>query len=446
MNQSPSGNSRQVWLGIIISLICLVAIFYFIRPQEIIEAIKTARYEYLLISAVAIVVFMFMRAIRWRFMLNNDAPIMTVFHIQNIGYLISTVLPLRLGDVARSVLIGSVPPITISRGISTMVFERVLDMLFIVILLPFTLASVDYLPEWMRGGALVSGIAAIAAFLILIIAANQRANVEKVVTYVLDYLPFLNTKAWVNRTDNFLAGLDTLTRLKDGTILLLLSIVTWVPIIVAYYTTLIAVNINATPLMAAFVVCAAALSVALPSSPGQIGVFHAGVIAALQVWGRPEAASASFAFLYHALNSTVLILLGIIGIFSTGSTFRQVVDSTRDFLNRKENTRAGSNSSSPGRGACWHRRADEPRPEGHPTVAQEGPTPGSCHPVAARASGSGIVSPSASRYLTQSARHSRSAASASERVSPSPTTSGISTRRTTPYGSASSSRHSQTRR
>jgi uncharacterized protein (TIRG00374 family) len=261
---------------------------------------------------------------------------MTVFHIQNIGYLVSTVLPLRLGDIARSVLIGSVPPITISRGISTMVVERLLDMLFIVTLLPLTLASVDYLPDWMRAGALFSGIAAVGAIIILIVAANQRPLVKRVVSKVLKYIPFLNTEAWVDRTDSFLAGLDKLTHLKDGTILLLLSLVTWIPIIFAYYTTMLAVNLEATLVMAAFIVCAAALSVALPSSPGQIGVFHAGVIAALQVWGQPDAASASFAFLYHALNSTVLITLGIIGIFSTGSTFRQVVNSTREFLRRRE--------------------------------------------------------------------------------------------------------------
>ena len=84
--------------------------------------------------------------------------------------------------------------------------------------------------------------------------------------------------------------------------------------------------------MAAFVVCAAALSVALPSSPGQIGVFHAGVIAALQVWGQPEAQAASFAFLYHVINTAVMIGFGIVGIIATGSTFRQVVASTQEFL------------------------------------------------------------------------------------------------------------------
>ncbi len=340
MKREDSGNQRQLWLGIIISLICLAAIFYFIQPQEIITALKTARYGFLILSAMGIIAFLMIRAVRWRYMLNDDAPWITVFHIQNIGYLISTILPFRLGDVARAVLIGSVPPITISRGISTMVVERVLDMLFIVTLLPFTLASIDYLPDWMRLGARASGILAIAAIIILIIAANQRTIAVRIVTRVLEFVPFLNSEAWAKRTDSFLAGLDSLTHLKDGIILFLLSIVVWIPIILAYYATMLAANLEPTLVMAAFVVCAAALSVALPSSPGQIGVFHAGVIAALQVWGQPQAASAGFAFLYHAINTVVLIILGIIGIAGTGSTFRQVVTSAQAFRYRDGDDKA----------------------------------------------------------------------------------------------------------
>jgi uncharacterized protein (TIRG00374 family) len=335
MKQQETSSRRQLWLGIIISAACLAAIFYFIRPQEIIAAMKTARYGYLVLSASGIIAFLMIRAVRWRFMLNNAAPWLTVFHIQNIGYLISTVLPLRLGDIARAVLIGNVPPITISRGISTMVVERVLDMLFIVTLLPFTLAGVEVLPDWMRVGARASGIAAIAAITILILAANKRVLAVRIVYRILDYVPFMNTQAWVARAENFLSGLDSLTHLKDGVVLLTLTIATWIPIILAYYATMLAVNLQPSLLMAAFVVCAAAFSVALPSSPSQIGVFHAGVIAALQVWGQPEAASASFAFIYHALNSMILIVLGIIGIVGTGSTFRHVVTSTQAFLNRE---------------------------------------------------------------------------------------------------------------
>ncbi len=336
MQDQPNNNRRQIWLGILISLISLGAIFYFVRPGDILVALQSTRYAFLLFTAAGIIAFLVIRAVRWRFLLHNDAPWSTVFHIQNIGYLLSSILPLRIGDIARAVLIGSVPPITIARGVSTMVVERLLDMLFIVALLPFALSGVEQMPDWMRAGAQAMGVAAIVGIAVLIVAANQRERAVNLVEKILEFIPFLNTAAWTARADSFLAGLDSLTRFKDGVILILLTIATWLPIIFAYYATLLAVNLEPNWVMAAFVVCAAALSVALPSSPGQIGVFHAGVIAALQVWGQPEAQAASFAFLYHVINMAIMIGFGIVGILATGSTFRQVVQSTQEFMNKDE--------------------------------------------------------------------------------------------------------------
>jgi uncharacterized membrane protein YbhN (UPF0104 family) len=324
MQEQSNKNRRQIWLGILISAVSLAAIFFFIQPEEILSALQTARYGYLLLTALGIIAFLAIRAVRWRYMLNNDASWSKVFHIQNIGYLLSAILPLRIGDVARAVLIGSVPPITIARGVSTMA------------LLPFALSGVEEMPDWMRAGAQGMGIAAIGTIIVLIVAANQRERATRLVESFLDHIPFLNAEAWAARTDSFLAGLESLTSLKDGAYLIVLTIATWLPIILAYYATLLAVNLEPNLVMASFVVCAAALSVALPSSPGQIGVFHAGVIAALQVWGQPEGQAASFAFLYHAVNMAIMIGFGIVGIAATGSTFRQVVASTQEFMKRDE--------------------------------------------------------------------------------------------------------------
>jgi uncharacterized protein (TIRG00374 family) len=324
----------------VLSVLCLGAIFFFIEPAEIVAALRTAQYEYLLVSALGIVAFLALRAVRWRFMLNNDVPWWTVFHIQNIGYMMTHLLPLRLGDVARAVLIGNVPPVTIARGISTMVIERVLDLLFIVTLLPFALTQVEQLPGWMQTAAEASGFLALAAIVVLIVAANQRPLAMRVARTILLKLRLRRFEPWLTHLDSLLAGLSSLTRWRDGLILLLLSVLVWLPILIAYYFVMRAVHLQPTAAMTAFVVCAAALSVALPSSPGQVGVFHAGVIAALQVLGQPAAESASFAFLYHALNMVSVIILGLWGIFSTGATFKQVVASAQSFMRRQKETAA----------------------------------------------------------------------------------------------------------
>lgn len=329
MQNSNDLNRRQVWLGVLASVASLAAIFFFIEPAAIWEALQTANYGYLFLTAVNIPLFLLLRAVRWRFLLRHEAPLPTVFHIQNIGYLATNLLPLRLGDVVRAVLIGNVPPITLARGLSTMVVERVLDMLFVVTLLPFTLAEVATLPSWMQSAARASGFAAVAAIVLLVVAANQRPFVHRLATAILQAIPRLDAATWLRRLDDLLTGLSSITRLGEGGVLVGLSILLWLPILGAYYLALTAVHIQPTWSMAAFVFCASAFSVALPSSPGQIGVFHAGVIAALQLLGQPEAASASFAFLYHAMNLLLMVLFGLYGINRTGSTFGNVLAAAR---------------------------------------------------------------------------------------------------------------------
>ncbi len=342
-------NGRSLYIGIGVSVACLAAIFLFISPREIWTALQSAQYEYLGLSAFYILLFMLFRAVRWRFMLNNVISWREVFHIQNIGYMLTNILPLRIGDVARAVLIGNVPPVTVAQGISTMVVERVFDMLFIVTLLPFTLAEVAVLPDWMQQAARISGILTLSGIVVLIVAANQRPFANRLVLIIFEkiekyqqkgiiffkWIPPIHPKNWSRRADNFLDGLGSLTRFKDGSILILLTLCTWFPIIGSYYSTLVAVNLEPNFTMAGFVMCIAAFSIAAPSSPGQIGVYHAGVIAALQLLGQPEAESASFAFLYHALNLSSMVLLGVIGIYGTGSAFNQVVASTRTFMQRR---------------------------------------------------------------------------------------------------------------
>lgn len=339
MGNERTGKRAQFWIGIGISVACLLAIFMFIRPSEILAELKNARYQFLLLAMVSLIAFMVLRAVRWQFLLQNgwsntsEIAYSKVFHIQNIGYLLTNILPFRLGDVARAILIGNVPPITISKGISTMVVERVFDLLFFVILFPFTLTAIDSLPDQIRSAFLLIGAIAILGAIILVVAANQRDLAIRVTNWILNRLPRIDPEVWIRRLNDLLLGLSTLTRPKDGLTVVLLSIVVWIPIVVGYYMALLAVNLQPTFLETAFIVSIAAFSVTAPSSPGQVGVFEASVTFAIAgILGMPKAQAASFAFLYHAANYVVLGVLGVIGIFRTSNTFGSVIASTRSSL------------------------------------------------------------------------------------------------------------------
>ncbi len=335
--QNNSGNKRiQFWVGVAVSVVCLAAVFVFIEPAEIWEAIKNTDYKLWSLAILALIAFLMLRAVRWRFMLSvgfkdqNPISYGNVFHIQNIGYMLTNILPFRLGDVARAVLIGNIPPITISLGLSTMVVERVFDLLFFVILFPFTLAAVGELPSEIEFAFRLTGVLALVVVLALIGAANKRDFALRIATTILNRIPFLNNEIWLRRLDDLLRGLEVLTHPKDGILLVLLSIMVWIPIILGYFLGLRAVNLDPTFIEAAFVVCISAFSVTAPSSPGQVGVFEASVAFAVAgLLGMPDGKAASFAFLYHGVNYVVIGALGVIGISRTGETFGSVMASTK---------------------------------------------------------------------------------------------------------------------
>jgi len=339
MASNQSSNRQRFWIGIAVSVVCLAAVLMVVDPGQVVDTVAETRYELWLLCALSLLLFMIFRAVRWRFMLNSGLDASqrlaygTVFHIQNIGYFLNNLLPFRLGDVARAVLIGNVPPLTISRGLSTMVAERVFDLAFIVLLFPFTVGSVTSVPPSVNSAVRLAGVAAFMGILVLIIAANRPQTAMRVARALLKRIPRINAQSWVERLEDLLGGLDSLTRFRDGLALLILSVVVWLPIMGGYYAGLRAVNLDVSLQQAAFVVCIAAFGVTAPSSPGQVGVFEASVTLAIAgILGLPEAEAATFAVLYHVLNYAVLGILGAIGISRTGQTFSHVVASARSMV------------------------------------------------------------------------------------------------------------------
>ena len=96
MEQNSHKGRWQIWLGILIGVACLAAVFtLYARPSEIIESLRHVHPGYLLIGGLAVVGFLVIRAVRLLFMLDYAIPYSKVFHIQNIGYMLSQLLPLK---------------------------------------------------------------------------------------------------------------------------------------------------------------------------------------------------------------------------------------------------------------------------------------------------------------------------------------------------------------
>jgi uncharacterized protein (TIRG00374 family) len=217
-----------------------------------------------------------------------------------------------------------------------MVAERMLDLLFMVILFPIAVASLGEMPVEIKTAVRLASFLAIAAAVVLIGAANQREISVKIATAILDRIPKLDTLVWSRRLNDLLLGLNVFTRLSDAILLIILSILVWLPIIGGYYVGLRGMNLDVTVMEAAFVVCISAFALSIPSTPGGVGPQDAGItFAVASVLGQPGGAAVTFAFLFRGVNYLVLGILAIIGISLTGETFGSVIKSTQSFVQNR---------------------------------------------------------------------------------------------------------------
>ena len=88
MPASPS-LSRQDWRkivpGVIISALALVAIFYLVDLRRLVDALLLADYRFIILLLAITVVWVVVRSIAWRTLLQERAPLGMVFLTLNEG-------------------------------------------------------------------------------------------------------------------------------------------------------------------------------------------------------------------------------------------------------------------------------------------------------------------------------------------------------------------------
>jgi len=315
MNKSKNKSKRrwQLWLGLIISGVALVLALRGIDLSKVAEALAQAEYIYLIPAILGMLAYMFARAVRWQ-LLMPQVSLSRCFWVTNIGYLVSNVFPLRAGDPIRAVVIGMDKRVSTAAALSTVVVERVLDMLMVVAILAGVVPFISGVGDTAIFG-LIAGGAAIAALAVLLFLAFRPDWGRSVLRWGLDLIPRLDSERLAQSFDGLFEGLAPLRSGRRGLALLAWSVVTWACVLIFYWS-LLRAFLSPPPLLASpFLVCVVGLGMAIPSSPGAMGVFHAVARYGLAVpFGVPEDQAFTIAFAMHTFQYTLGCLLGLVGL------------------------------------------------------------------------------------------------------------------------------------
>ncbi|MCX7669643.1 MAG: flippase-like domain-containing protein, partial [Anaerolineae bacterium] len=158
-----------------ISVAFLVLALRGIRIEELWHTLRHASYGWLVPAVIATVAALAIKAWRWQMLFRPEyhPKFNTVFTALSAGYLVSNVLPARLGEVVSVVLLVGEEPVSMARALSTLIVMRLLDLLTLLAVLVGLLPFVR-LPAEMTHAAQGLGMVALAASVLIVFLSFHR--------------------------------------------------------------------------------------------------------------------------------------------------------------------------------------------------------------------------------------------------------------------------------
>jgi len=316
----------QFTISIIISIIFLYLAVRKVKFAELLENILSANLWYLLISLVLALFGLIIRSKRWQYIANKpDSKYRHFFESTSFGLMINNVLPFRIGDFAQAYLLSKKENLTKSRSFSTIIMERLSDLVPPVLIL-ITGSFFVFLPKEITKGRIF--IFVIIVFLGLFLLVKLENNFVKLINF---FLPEGKIKERIlGLFQNFLSAMSVIKSPYLFTRIFGLTFFVWFIYALSTYFCLLAFDIpvRASPSLnlfhAALIVSITAIAYMIPASPGALGTFEFFNILALAIFHIDKTSALSYALVNHFIGWVPVTLLGIYVLLKSGLSIKQI--------------------------------------------------------------------------------------------------------------------------
>jgi uncharacterized protein (TIRG00374 family) len=277
-----------------------------LESEDFLQTLRGARWGYLIPSTLLNILTAGVIVTRWKTLLNHRARFTDCLAANQIGAYLNTLLPLRLGDFARSyILQRHVPELSKVAILTSIGAELTFDMLVLMVLLAGVLVVLP-LPSLLTGAGTLLAIATVIA----VVGVLTLARGDEIVDRFLGWLP--------ERAEGFILGI--LHRMRDGLsslrsnrqigIVLLWTVSGYAIQVISNWLLLRAFLANVELSAGLVALVGAGLGLALPLLPGSTGTYELAVTLALTSLGIEAEAAAAFALVLHGQQVAITILMG----------------------------------------------------------------------------------------------------------------------------------------
>ncbi|MGH7857494.1 MAG: lysylphosphatidylglycerol synthase transmembrane domain-containing protein [Candidatus Binatia bacterium] len=303
----------------------LSAIFLYLAArgvswEEVWTAMGEARLVYLLPMIAGSILPLCFRAWRWGVLVRplRHVRFSSLFAATSIGFAANMLLPLRAGEVARPWALAQREGIPFAQAMATVALERLFDMAILLLLFSVATLTLPVPDDWKQYGwffLLAFGLL-FATFFFLErypVAALQAAET------FLRVFPSQASARLLGLARSFVDGLASLGSARAVVLALLHSLGVWLSIAVCFGYGLSAFSLEVPWVRAALTTTTfVAIAVSIPGGPGFIGMFQAGCVVALGVFGVPKSLAFSYSVLIHLVQFATTVALGLYFLAAAG--------------------------------------------------------------------------------------------------------------------------------
>ena len=303
---------KKYLIGLLVSLVFLYLAFRKVDYSELWEALKGANYWYIFPNIVLVVLSMWMRAYRWRFMIDpiKRVGLGRLFSSVMIGFMANNVLPARLGEFVRAYSLGTKEDISRSATFATIVIERIFDGFSLLFILWLALLFSPF-PDWVKKASNLFLLMNLATLGFLVFFEVKRETTLKFFDFIFRLLPQSVSSRAKEILEKFMGGLKVFRDIPSLIWILAWSIFIWAVVGISNYFIFLAFDLHP-PIQASFILLViVSLGVMLPSSPGFVGTFQFFCVVSLATFGYDKNVSLPFSIILHASQYFPVTLLGL---------------------------------------------------------------------------------------------------------------------------------------
>lgn len=314
---SVSGAAKKQWIGIAVSFVLLAGLAVMIDWNALGKELRNLNYYVLLPVCVVYVAHLVMRAWRWRYLLPGDPlGLRLLFDASMVGHLATYILPARAGEFIRPFMLSRWSAVGFPAAFVSVVTERFFDLAAVLISFAVIVPLVPGMPDWVFSGAWALFVLALLIFCGIACGALFPALLRGMCAPIIRRLPGGLARFASHILDEFLTGAGVLREPRRLLATIAWTLLVWISNYLMYYMFLWMVNIEPTVLFSVGIAVILAFAVAAPSSPGFLGVYQVGCVAAFLLFGHSEEKGLAYAIVTHAF-SYIVILGGGAWVLST---------------------------------------------------------------------------------------------------------------------------------